>query len=42
MGTAGTSHRNAKGEIQVTEFMSMRVPMWDTGTEQLVVAMKCL
>lgn len=42
LGTAGTSHHNAKEEVQVTEFMSMRVPMCDTGTEQLVVVLKCL
>ena len=42
MGTAGTSHRDVKGEIQVTKIMSMRVPMRDTGTELLVVVMKRL
>ena len=42
MGTAGTSYRDFKEEIQVTKIMSMRVPMRDTGTEQLVVVMKHL
>ena len=31
-----------KGEIQVTELMSMRVPMRDTGTELFVVVRKYL
>ena len=42
MGTAGTSHRDVKEEIQVTKFTSMRVPMRDTGAELLVVVMKRL
>ena len=42
MGTAGTSHHDAKEEIQVTRFTSMRVPMRDTGAELLVVVMKRL
>ena len=42
MGTAGTSHHDAKGEIQITEFMSMRVPMHDTGAELFVVVRKYL
>jgi hypothetical protein len=42
MGTAGTSHHDAKEEIQITKFMSMRVPMRDTGAELLVVARKRL
>ena len=37
MGTVGTSHHDVKEEIQVTKFMSMRVPMRDTGAERLVV-----
>jgi hypothetical protein len=31
-----------KGEMQVTELASMRVPMHSTGTELFVVAMKPL
>ena len=42
MGTVGTSHHDVKGEIQITKFMSMRVPMRDTGAELLVVARKRL
>ena len=42
MGTAGTSHRDVKEDIQITKFMSMRVPMRDTGAELLVVVMKRL
>ena len=42
MGTAGTSHYGVKGEIQITELMSMRVPMHDTGTELFVVVRKHL
>lgn len=42
MGSGGISHYDAKEEIQITEFMSMRVSMRDTGTELLVVVMKCL
>lgn len=42
MGTVGTSHHDVKGEIQITEFMSMRVPMRDTGAERLVVVRKRL
>lgn len=42
MGTAGTSHRDVKGEIQVTKFMSMRVPKRDTGAELFVVVRKYL
>jgi hypothetical protein len=42
VGTGGISHHDAKGEIQITEFMSMRVPMRDTGTGLLVVVMKRL
>ena len=42
MGTAGTSHHDVKGEIQITKFMSMRVPMHDTGAELLVVVLKGL
>ena len=36
MGTVGTSHHDVKGEMQITKFMSMRVPMHDTGAELLV------
>jgi hypothetical protein len=42
MGTVGTSHHDVKGEMQITKFMSMRVPMHDTGAELLVVARKRL
>ena len=42
LGTAGTSHHNAKGEMQITEIMSMRVPMCDTGAESFVVVRRCL
>ena len=42
VGTAGTSHHDVKGEIQITELMSMRVPMRDTGAELLVVVRKYL
>ncbi len=42
MGTAGTSRHDAKGEIQVGETISVRVPMHDTGAELFVVVMKCL
>ena len=42
MGTAGTSHHDVKEEIQITEFMSMRVPMRDTGAELFVVVKKYL
>lgn len=40
MGTTGTSHHDAKEEIQITKIMSMRVPMRDTGAELLVVVRK--
>lgn len=42
LGTTGTSHHDDKGEIQVTKFMSMRVPTHDTGAELFVVAKKYL
>jgi len=42
MGTTGTSHHDVKGEWQITEMMSLRVPMHDTGAEQLVVVRKRL
>ena len=38
----GTSRHDEKGEIQITEFMSMRVPMHETGAELFVVVKKCL
>ena len=42
MGTVGTSRHDDKGDIQITKFMSIRVPMHGTGTELFVVVMKCL
>ena len=42
LGTTGTSHHDDKGEIQVTKFMSMRVPTHDTGAELFVVVKKYL
>jgi hypothetical protein len=33
--TVEQSIDDAKEEIQITKFMSMRVPMWDTGAERL-------
>jgi hypothetical protein len=42
MGTVGTSRYGVKGEIQVTELMSMRVPISSTGAELLVVVLKQL
>jgi len=41
-GTAGTSRSDDKGEIQVVEATRVRVPMQETGAEQLVVVMKWL
>ena len=38
----GTSRHDEKGEIQITEFMSMRVPMHETGAELFVLVMKRL
>ncbi len=38
----GTSHQGDKGEIQVTEMASMRVPIPDTGAELPVVVKKFL
>ena len=42
MGTAGTSHYDVKGDMQVAESMSIRVPKHNTGTELFVVVKKCL
>jgi len=42
MGTVGTSRHDDKGYIQITKFMSIRVPMHETGTELFVVVMKGL
>lgn len=42
MGTAGTSRYDVKGEMQITELMSMRVPMRKTGAELPVVVEKHL
>ena len=42
MGTVGTSHHDVKAEMQMTKFISMRVPMRDTGAELLVVVIKHL
>jgi len=42
MGTVGTSHHDVKGEMQITKFMSMNVPMRDSGAELFVVARKRL
>ena len=42
MGTVGTSHHDVKGEMQMTKFISIRVPKRDTGAELLVVVMKHL
>jgi hypothetical protein len=36
----GTCSSDAKGEIQVTEIIRMRVPKWSTGTDWPVVALK--
>ena len=41
-GTAGTSRLDVKGDVQVAETMRTRVPMQETGTEQLVVVLKWL
>ncbi len=42
MGTVGTSRYGVKGEIQITELMSMRVPIRSTGAELFVVVKKLL
>lgn len=42
MGTTGTSHHDVKGERRITEIMSLRVPMHDTGAEQPVIVRKHL
>ena len=42
LGTAGTSRYDDKGEMQVTEFISMRVPRHSTGAELPVVVRKRL
>ncbi len=41
-GTAGTSRLDDKGEAQVAETIRVRVPMQETGAEQLVVVKKGL
>jgi hypothetical protein len=40
LGNVGTCRTNAKGEVQVVRIMRARVPMWYTGAEQLVVALR--
>jgi len=40
LGNVGTCRTNAKGEVQVVKVIRARVPMWYTGAEQLVVALK--
>jgi hypothetical protein len=42
MGTVGTSRHDEKGDIQITKFMSIRVPMHETGAELFVVVRKRL
>lgn len=42
MGTTGTSHHDVKEEMRITEIMSVRVSMRDTGAEQFVVVRKHL
>jgi hypothetical protein len=42
MGTVGTSHHDVKEEIQMTKFMSVRVPMHDAGAELPVVVLRRL
>jgi hypothetical protein len=39
-GNVGTCRLDVKGEVQVVNPTSMRVPMPSTGAEQLVVALK--
>jgi hypothetical protein len=39
-GNVGTCRLDVKGEVQVVNTMSMRVPMPSTGAEQPVVVMK--
>jgi hypothetical protein len=41
-GTAGTHHHDVKEKIQIIEFISMRVPMRDIGSELLVVVRRRL
>jgi len=38
----GTSRHDEKGDIQITEFMSIRVPKHETGAELFVLVMKRL
>ncbi len=40
LGNVGTCRTNVKEEVQVVRIMRARVPMWYTGAEQLVVALK--
>ena len=40
LGNVGTCRTNAKEEVQVVRVMRARVPMWYTGAEQLVVALR--
>ncbi len=40
LGNVGTCRTNAKEEVQMVRIMRARVPMWYTGAEQLVVALK--
>ena len=40
LGNVGICRTNAKGEVQVVRIMRARVPMWYTGAEQLVVALR--
>jgi hypothetical protein len=40
LGNVGTCRTNAKEEVQVVRIMRARVPMWYTGAEQLVVALR--
>lgn len=42
MGTTGTGRHDVKREMQITNIMSVRVSMRETGAEQPVVVKKLL